>query len=152
MFCENCGNKLPEGAKFCGDCGAKTEPVQPAYTVSAEPAPMRPVPPPPVYTSPAQTAPSHQQAYALPQPPAYSGQPESEPLRVRQYIGMLLLMCVPILNIILLFVWGFGSSANLNKKNFARASLILCAVMLIFWIVAGGLIMGALDSITGGYY
>lgn len=65
---------------------------------------------------------------------------------------MLLLMCVPILNVILLFVWGFGSSANLNKKNLARASLILGAVMLIFWIAAGGLITGALDSITGGYY
>ena len=49
-------------------------------------------------------------------------------------------------------MWGFGSSANLNKKNFARASLILGAVMLIFWIAAGGLIMRALDSITGGYY
>lgn len=67
-------------------------------------------------------------------------------------MGMLLLMCVPILNIILLFVWGFGSSVNLNKKNFARASLILSDVMLIFWIVAGGLIMGALDSIMGSYY
>ena len=61
-------------------------------------------------------------------------------------------MWVPILNIILLFMWGFGSSANLNKKNFARAALILCAIMLIFWIAAGGLIMGALDSIMGGYY
>ncbi len=83
---------------------------------------------------------------------AYSGQSGSEPLRVGQYMGMLLLMCVPILNIILLFVWGFGSSVNLNKKNFARASLILSDVMLIFWIVAGGLIMGALDSIMGSYY
>jgi hypothetical protein len=27
MFCENCGSKLPEGAKFCGSCGAKTERV-----------------------------------------------------------------------------------------------------------------------------
>jgi uncharacterized protein (DUF697 family) len=23
MFCQNCGNKLEEGAKFCGECGAK---------------------------------------------------------------------------------------------------------------------------------
>jgi hypothetical protein len=137
---------------FCENCGAKTEPVQPAYTSAAEPVPPHPDPPHPVYTPPSQTAPSRQQAYALPHPPAYSGQPGGEPLRIGQYIGMLLLMCVPILNVILLFVWGFGGSVNLNKKNFARASLILCAVMLIFWIVAGGLIMGALDSIMGGYY
>lgn len=152
MFCENCGNKLPEGAKFCGGCGAKTGFVQAANTASAEPDPMCPDPPPSVYTSPAQTAPSYQQAYMPPQSTAYSRQSRSEPLRVGQYIGMLLLMCIPILNIILLFVWGFGSSVNLNKKNFARASLILSAVMLIFWIVAGGLIMGVLDSIMGGYY
>ena len=25
MFCHNCGNKLPEGAAFCGGCGAKTQ-------------------------------------------------------------------------------------------------------------------------------
>ncbi|HHV99811.1 MAG TPA: zinc ribbon domain-containing protein [Clostridiaceae bacterium] len=152
MFCANCGNKLPEGAKFCGGCGVKTEPVQPDYTVSEKSAPMRPAPPPPINTPLVQTASSHQQAYAPLQSTAYSGQLGDEPLRVGQYIGMFLLMCVPILNIILLFVWGFGSSANLNKKNFARAALILCAIMLIFWIVAGGIIRNSLGSIIGGYY
>ena len=144
MFCESCGNKLPIGAKFCAGCGAKTETVQPAYAAAA-PAAQRPVPPP-VHTPPAQAA------YVPPRPPSYSGQSGSEPLRVGQYMGMFLLMCVPILNIILLFMWSFGSPANLNQKNFARASLILGAVMLIFWIVAGGLIMGALGGMTGGYY
>ena len=47
MFCENCGNKLPDGAKFCGGCGAKTEPVQPAYTAADEPAQACPVHPQP---------------------------------------------------------------------------------------------------------
>jgi hypothetical protein len=152
MFCANCGNKLPEGAKFCGGCGAKTEPVQPDYTASVEPAPMRPASPTSVNTPPVQTAPSYQQAYAPTQAIAYSGQLGDEPLRVGQYIGMFLLMCVPILNIILLFVWGFGSSANLNKKNFARAALILCAIMLIFWIAAGGIFGSFLARIMGGGY
>jgi hypothetical protein len=152
MFCANCGIKLPDGAKFCGGCGANTEPVQPAYTASAEPAPMRPNQPLSVYPPPAQTAPSYQQAYTPPQSAAYSGRPGDVPLRVGQYIGMFLLMCVPILNIILLFVWGFGSSVNLNKKNFARASLILCAIMLVFWIVAGKVFLDSLGSIMGGYY
>ena len=149
MFCENCGNKLPDGAKFCGGCGAKTEPAQPAYTAAEEPAPAHPAPPPPVYTPPAQTA------YAPHQPSAYLGNPGSDPLRVGQYIGMLLLMCVPILNIILLFVWSFGSSANLNKKNFARASLILGAIGLILSIVFGAAlssIIGELLGGMGGYY
>lgn len=152
MFCAYCGNQLPEEAKFCGGCGAKAEPVQPDYTTSEKSAPMRPAPTPPVNTPPVQTAPSHQQAYAPPQSTAYFGQQADEPLRVGQYLGMFLLLCVPILNIILLFRWGFGSSTNLNKKNYARATLILCAIMLVFWIVAGGIIGGALSSIIGGYY
>lgn len=149
MFCEKCGNKLPDGAKFCGGCGAKTEPVQPTYTAAEEPAPARPVAPPPSYTPPAQTA------YASQQPPAYSIKPTSSPLGVGQYIGMLLLMCIPLLNIILLFVWSFGGSVNLNKKNFARASLILGAIGLILSIVFGAAlssILGELLGSMGGYY
>ena len=147
MFCENCGHQLPDGAKFCGGCGETTKPVQAAYTAAAEPAPMRTLPPAPVYSYPAQTA------YAPPRPAAYSGQTGgSEPLRVGQYIGMLLLMYVPLINIILLFMWSFGSSVNPNKKNFARASLILCAVSLIIMLIAGGAIIGVLGEIMGGYY
>ena len=149
MFCENCGKNLPDGAKFCNGCGAKTEAVQPAYPAAAEPAPARPVAPPPSYTPPAQTA------YASQQPPAYSIKPTSSPLGVGQYIGMLLLMCIPLLNIILLFVWSFGGSVNLNKKNFARASLILGAIGLILSIVFGAAlssILGELLGSMGGYY
>ena len=148
MFCEKCGNKLPDGAKFCGGCGAKTEPLQPAYTAAEEPAPARSAPPP-AYAPPVQTA------YASQQPPAYSQKPDSDPLRVGQYIGMLLLMCIPLLNIILLFVWSFGGSINLNKKNFARASLILGAIGLILSIVFGAAlssIIGELLDGMGGYY
>jgi len=29
MFCEKCGSKLPENAKFCAGCGAKAELAQP---------------------------------------------------------------------------------------------------------------------------
>ncbi len=148
MFCENCGNKLPDEAKFCGGCGAKTDPVQPAHIAVEEPALTRPVPPP-VYTPPTQTA------YASQQPPAYSKNPDSDPLRVGQYIGMLLLMCIPLLNIILLFVWSFGGSVNLNKKNFAKASLILGAIGLILSIVFGAAlssIIGELLGGMGGYY
>lgn len=158
MFCEKCGSKLPENAKFCGSCGAKTEPLQPAAAI---PVPDHPAPPPlsytpPVqapqsYTPPAQAVPSR--SYPPPvQAPVHSGTMESEPLSVGKYIGMFLLMCLPLLNIILLLVWSFGGSVNRNRKNFARASLIMFAIMLLLWIVAGGLIMGALNSIMGGFY
>lgn len=165
MFCEKCGSKLPDNAKFCGSCGAKTESVQPA-AVHDQPAPPPPPPPPaqatpsqsyppPVqapqsYTPLAQAAPS--QSYTAPaQAPVHSGQRESEPLSIGNYICMFLLMCIPLVGIILLFVWAFGDR-NWNRKNFARAMLIMSAIMLLFWIIAGGLIMNALSGIMGGFY
>jgi hypothetical protein len=100
---------------------------------------------------PAQTAYAPQQTYA-PQPPAYSGQPESESLRVGQYIGMLLLMFVPILSVILLFMWSFGGSINLNKKNFARAMLIVSAIGIVLSIIFSTALIGIMGELFGGYY
>ena len=39
MFCNKCGNQMPEGAGFCNKCGA----------ASAAPAPQQPYPGQPVY-------------------------------------------------------------------------------------------------------
>lgn len=62
-----------------------------------------------------------------------------EPLSMGQYLGMMLLMLIPIVNIILLFVWGFGDY-NVNRKNFARAQLIMVAIgiglAILFGIIA----------------
>ena len=33
MFCTNCGNQLPEEAKFCPNCGSKIEPPEEEKTV-----------------------------------------------------------------------------------------------------------------------
>ncbi len=50
MFCSNCGNKLPDNAKFCTECGAKiasaeSQPTQqpasaPAFEPVAEKTPV----------------------------------------------------------------------------------------------------------------
>lgn len=147
MFCEKCGANLPAGTKFCGGCGARTE-AQPAVTQeqsTPSPAPPRPAVPP--RTSPAAASGGAPQT-AL----AYTPQPGAEPLSVGQYIVTLLLICVPILGIILLFKWSFGKAVNLNKKNMARAYLIFFAVWFVLILVGGGAIMGALESIMGGYY
>ena len=145
MFCKNCGKNLPDGVKFCNGCGAKTEAAQAAYTASQ----------PPAYMPPTQAAPV-QQTYAPPSAPAsYFPQPGTEPLRVIQYIGMFLLMSIPLVGIIMLFVWSFGGSVNLNKKNFARAMLILSAIGLILSIIFGAALMSVIGELLGsmgGYY
>lgn len=60
---------------------------------------------------------------------------QDAPLSVAQYIGLFLLLCIPISNLILLFVWSFGARINQNKKNFARASLILMVCAAIFMVL-----------------
>ncbi|OFW62156.1 MAG: hypothetical protein A2133_03530 [Actinobacteria bacterium RBG_16_64_13] len=53
MFCKTCGDRVPDGAKFCGNCGATAEvPVdQPTEEVTAVSQPS-PEPPPPVLSQP----------------------------------------------------------------------------------------------------
>lgn len=54
-------------------------------------------------------------------------------LRVRDYLVILLIMAVPLVNIIAILKWSFGKGVNINKRNFGRAALILSivAVMII---------------------
>lgn len=78
--------------------------------------------------------------------------PGEEALGVGDYIKMFLLMVIPLLNIILLFLWSFGAGGNPNRRNFGRAALIMIAVALILWFIAGGLILEALEEILDGFY
>jgi len=48
----------------------------------------------------------------------------------------------------MLFVWGFGSNTNENKKNFARAGLIMTAIMLVLYLIIGA----SMASVIGRMY
>ncbi len=141
-FCESCGSPNPQNSKFCQKCG-KSIPVASSTTT-----PPRPSAPPPVTTPPPvrqqQTAPNT--SYVPPvaqnysqqtQPPNYYpnfGQDVS-PLSVGQFFLMMFLMCIPVVNIILIFIWAFGSNVNVNKKNFSRAILIWVLISIAISII-----------------
>lgn len=59
---------------------------------------------------------------------------ETSVMTVKAWLITYLLLCIPVANIILLFVWAFGGG-NENRRNFARASLIAMAVGVILYIV-----------------
>jgi hypothetical protein len=55
-----------------------------------------------------------------------------------------LLMCIPIVNLVLLFVWAFGSNTPESKANWARASLMWMVIavvlsILLFVVMGSGL-------------
>ncbi len=122
MFCESCGSQLVEGSNFCTSCGSRVGEVQQSTQMN-----------------------NQAQAYPL------NYQANSQPLSVGQFLGMILLLVIPLVNIILLFVWGFGDGVNINKKNFARAHLILIGILIGLWIVFGVIIGGLLAGALYGY-
>ncbi|MEG2054101.1 MAG: zinc ribbon domain-containing protein [Oscillospiraceae bacterium] len=58
------------------------------------------------------------------------------PLSMVQYILCFLIMAVPVVNIVVALVWSFSTTINLNRRNFARATLLLFAVFLCLAIIA----------------
>ena len=155
MKCTSCGAELAEGTVFCTSCGSKVaQPAAPAVTdtpvvsaapvVPATPAPQ-PVPGPapaaPAYQSPAYQSPAYQTpAYQAPvqpapQPSVYvQPQVNSTPISPLGYIGYNILFNLPLIGIIMLFVFSF-SNANINRKNYARSYLIVYAVIIILSIL-----------------
>ncbi|MBQ9841237.1 MAG: hypothetical protein IJO78_06580 [Erysipelotrichaceae bacterium] len=54
-----------------------------------------------------------------------------------EFLGAMLLMCVPVLGWILLIVWALGGTRKINKRNFARASVILIVIGLLVSFAIG---------------
>jgi hypothetical protein len=62
---------------------------------------------------------------------------ENKPVSVGEWIVTFILLAIPIVNIIMLFVWGFGASAHPSKKTYAQATLIIMAVLIGLSVVVG---------------
>ena len=58
-----------------------------------------------------------------------------QPVTVGNWILTYLLMCIPFVNIVLLFVWAFGSNTPKSKANWAKASLIWMLIGLVIGIL-----------------
>jgi len=64
-----------------------------------------------------------------------------------EWIGTFLLLMIPIVNIILLFVWAFGSNTKLSKANFAKASLFLSAICIVLYLIIAFVFVGIFNGI-----
>jgi len=42
---------------------------------------------------------------------------------------------IPLVGFIMLFVWAFGSDTKPSKKNWARALLIIAAIVIVIYII-----------------
>jgi|TARA_B110000495_G_C22831892_1_gene485361 hypothetical protein len=53
-------------------------------------------------------------------------------LTIGEWLVTKFLMLIPVVNIILLIIWSFNTSENVNKSNWAKATLIVYLVRLGF--------------------
>ena len=138
---------------------------QQTYVPPQNAAPQQPyAQPQPAYAQP-------QPAYAQPQPvyqqPAYAqpapvyAQPGQEPapgpdsryglISTWGFIGIMLLLCIPIIDFILMIVWACGGCRKYQKRNLCRAMLIFMAVSLVISLILGfaikGLVNSAIDTV-----
>jgi uncharacterized integral membrane protein len=66
---------------------------------------------------------------------------EYRPISMWGYFGYEILFSIPCVGLILLLVFAFGGTRNVNLKNFARSYfcyLILAAILVLIVIVLGG--------------
>ena len=56
-------------------------------------------------------------------------------LTVGDWMIILLLISIPVINIIMLFVWALSSDTNETKSNFAKATLMWFVVIIILWVL-----------------
>lgn len=138
-------------APLPGATGSGTAPqAPPPAAPSSRPAPG-PVPPyqAGAYQIPRQNASAYAPAAQSGGPAAYqpvyqTSEPQGfvaqeTPVTMGEWVVTLLLCALPVVNIIMLFVWAFGGGAKASKRNWARAALlfgvIAFGVVIVFWVI-----------------
>jgi hypothetical protein len=98
-----------------------------------------------------------QQAYQA--PPMYNAPPSriysngEMPVSLGEWIITWIVLGIPLVGIIMLFVWAFGSDTKRSKKTYCQATLIISLAITVlsvfFFFVFGGL---AAFIGSGSYY
>lgn len=72
--------------------------------------------------------------------------PEEAPMTMAEWLITLIVGMIPCIGIIMLFVWAFGSTGNVNRRNYCRAQLIIVAVSIVLAVLSWGAIAAFVTS------
>lgn len=72
---------------------------------------------------------------------------ESSPVSLGDWMVTLLILWIPLVGIIMLFVWGFADGTHPSKRNFCRAYLIWLLIGIVIFVLF--VIMGGMAALMG---
>jgi hypothetical protein len=58
-------------------------------------------------------------------------------MRISDWLVVLILLMIPLVNLIMLIIWSIDKSGNPNRRSFAQAVLLFMAALLVlsgFWL------------------
>ena len=71
---------------------------------------------------------------------------------VKEWIITLLIMTVPLVNVVMMFVWAFGGGAKRSKSNFFKALLIMVLIGAVLSFLCFLLLGGLFASLGGRFF
>ena len=86
-----------------------------------------------------------------PMRPAAEG-PAAKIMGLGEWLLTLFLVCIPIVNLIMLIYWSAANDIDPNKKNYARAQLIIMAIGVVISFMFFGSIVAMILAFGNYYY
>lgn len=75
----------------------------------------------------------------------------SEVVSVGEWLVTSLIMAIPIVNIVMVFVWAFGGGAKKSKANFFKAAIIMMIISIVLAFFFIGSLLALLSELSQGY-
>lgn len=74
------------------------------------------------------------------------GHQQAPIVSVKEWLITNLIMMIPLVNIVMMLVWAFGSNTNPNKANYFKATLILFAIVMVIYLVLAVVLFGSVAA------
>jgi cell division protein FtsW (lipid II flippase) len=80
--------------------------------------------------------------------------PNQKPMSVKDWLITFLILIIPIVGLVMLFIYAFGENQNVHKQTWAKAQLIWLAIMIVLmfflFMVMGSIFAAAMAGAAGG--
>jgi fatty acid desaturase len=74
-----------------------------------------------------------------------------QPMSIGDWIITFIISYIPLVGLIMLFVWAFGDGTHPSKKTWAQAALIMMVIAIILVIIFFGVVMSIIGSLMGDF-